>query len=258
MLGLDEVLANHMWLRMRRPFPHVVARNVFTSAFYEELELQLQSVIDRGLSELPAPGRISRNIPGYDAYGLGLDQTAPEPIGVFVSEPWRDLMCDLFDIGRTPYVFAGVHHHAVGSPAGFVHNDFNPVWFPRANGNALQSPDQVRCAYKTGAGSLEPAQKAEVVRGAVVIFFLLNGGWRSGDGGETGLFESRSSDLSSTIVRCPPENNSLIMFECTPSSFHTYLGENRHPRTSLIMWVHRTLDEAIEKYGEDQLERWEL
>jgi hypothetical protein len=254
---LAEILANRAWLRLEQPFPHVVARNVFTPAFYAGLESQLQAILEQGLSDVPAPGRISRNIPGYDAYGIGLDQSAPEPIGLFVSEPWRDMMCDLFGIGRTPYVFAGLHHHAVGSSDGFVHNDFNPVWFPRAAGDALQSPDQSVCAYKTGAGSLDPSEKAEVVRGAVMILFLLNDGWQLGDGGETGLFATREAPTSDPVVRCPPENNSLLMFECTPSSFHTYLGQNRRPRTSIIMWVHRSLDEAIEKHGEERLERWE-
>jgi hypothetical protein len=234
----------------------VVARNVFKPAFYLALERQLRAILGRGLSEVPSPGRLSRNIPGYDAYGIGLDGSAPEPISVFVLEPWRDMMCGLFDIGPTPYVFGGVHHHAVGSGDGFIHNDFNPVFFPRASGDGVRSPDQTVCAYKTGAGSLEPSEKAEVVRGAAMIFFLLNDGWQRGDGGETGLFPARDAKVSEPASCCSPENNSLIMFECTPHSFHAYLGKNRQPRTSIIMWIHRTREEAVERYGEASLERW--
>jgi 2OG-Fe(II) oxygenase superfamily len=259
LLALSEVIANRAWLRIESPFPYVVARDVFTPAFYNALESQLQAILDQGLSDADGSAGIRRTIPGYDAYGMGLDESAPAPIGLFVSEAWRDLMCSLFDVGPTPYVFAGVHHHPIGSRDGFIHNDFNPVWFPRANGSrALQSPDQAVCAYKTGAGSLDEAQKAEVVRGAVMIFFLLNDGWQPGHGGETGLFDTRDADVSNAVTRCAPENNSLIMFECTPRSFHTYLGRNRNPRTSVIMWVHRTLEEAISKYGEARLERWVL
>jgi Rps23 Pro-64 3,4-dihydroxylase Tpa1-like proline 4-hydroxylase len=111
------------------------------------------------------------------------------------------------------------------------------------------------CDFKTGAGSLEPPEKVETIRGAVVIYYLMNEGWQPGDGGETGLFTGR--DPGSLAARRPPLNNSLVAFECTPTSFHAFLA-NRRPRTSIIMWVHRTVEEAVERYGEEQIERWQL
>src|SRR5207244_10936887 len=110
---------------------------------------------------------------------------------------------------------------------------------------------------KTGDGSLLASEKVEVVRGVAVIFFLLNDGWQPGDGGETGLFADRHSAIGEPELRCPPESNTLVMFECTPHSFHAFLGGNRRPRTSVIMWVHRTREDAIAKYGEERLERWQ-
>jgi len=251
-----DVLANCAWLRRRQPFPHIVARNVFKPDFYAALSAQLGGILGGGLSDAPARGRFSRSIPGYDAYGIGLDHTTPEPAAIFLAPAWRDLMCGLFGITRTPYVFAGAHYHAVGSRDGFIHNDFNPVWFLRSCESCIGIPREERCAYKTGAGPAPEEEKIEVVRGAVMIIYLLNDGWRPGDGGETGLFESRQSCISEPDAACPPENNSLVAFECTPHSFHVFLSNRRLPRTSLIMWVHRPLEEAIEKYGEDRLERW--
>jgi 2OG-Fe(II) oxygenase superfamily len=256
MSDLAHIFANRAWLRREWPFPHVTARNVFKSDFYNALALQLTEILDRGLSETPAGGRLSRNIAAYDAYGIGISPRTSGPASTLLSPAWRDMMCALFGIGPTPYVFAGVHYHAVGSKSGFVHNDFNPVWFPRANGDRMQSSEAERCAYKTGAGPLKDPDKIEVVRAAVVILFVSNGKWRSGDGGETGLYSSSHAAVSEPSISYPPENNSLLAFECTPRSYHTFISNVRLPRMSLIMWIHRTMQEATEKFGADHLERW--
>lgn len=256
MADLASVLANRAWLKRVCPFPHIVAYDVFAPAFYIALAEQVREILDRGLSEHPAPDRFSRNIRGYDAYGFGLDHSFPDPLALFLSAEWRDMLSDLLDIGRTPYVFAGAHHHAAGGQNGFIHNDFNPVWFPRALDGAIRIPDQEVCSYKTGEGSLAPHEKTEVLRGAAVIVFLLNDGWKPGDGGETALYASAADDISKPAACCPPRSNSLLAFECTPVSFHSYLANHRLPRTSIIMWVHRPMAEGIARYGEDRFERW--
>jgi len=254
--SLGAVLASRAWLRRGRPFPHVVAWDVFKPDFYAGMARQVRALLDRQLSETPDGERFSRNIAGYDAYGVGLRPGQPGPLGLFLSPGWRDLMCGLFGVGATPYVFAGAHHHTVGSAHGFIHNDLNPVWFPAAGDREIQVPNNQVCAYKTGFGSLAEPEKVQVVRGAAVIFYLLNDGWASGDGGETGLYESPYASITDPAVRCPPENNSLIAFECSPSSFHSFLSNRRLPRTSIIMWVHRALDEAVAKFGAERLEQW--
>lgn len=255
---LHTVLAHRGWLRVSDPFPHIIARDVFTPDFYDQLAGQMSDLLARGLSERPARMQFSRNIPGYDSYGIGFGRgTDGAPIQIFTSACWRDLISRLFGISPTPYVFAGAHHHGVGSRSGFIHNDLNPVWFPRADRDEIRTPDPERCSYKTGTGSLANSQKVQVVRGAAVIFFLLNNGWRAGDGGETGLYETSSDDVQRPCSRCPPIDNSLLAFECTPNSFHTYLSNQRLPRTSIIMWVHRTFEDAVAKFGEKRLERWQ-
>lgn len=253
---LADILANRAWLHRSWPFPHIVARNVFKPDFYAALAAWLDDVLRLGLSDVPGTGQFARNISGYDAYGIGLNRSTPEPAAIFLSPAWRNLMCGLFRVGSTPYVFAGAHHHAPGSKNGFIHNDLNPVWFSRAADAEIQIPQQEFCSYKTGVGPSQESNKVQVVRGAVVIYFLLNDGWRPGDGGETGLYASAQACISEPAVRCPPENNSLVAFECTPDSFHAFLTNQRLPRTSIIMWVHRTLGEAVEKFGEEKLERW--
>jgi 2OG-Fe(II) oxygenase superfamily len=252
----SEVLRGEGWLRCARPFPHLVARNVFKLDFYRALERQIRGILAAGVSETPAPGRFSRNLPGYDAYALGLAPQPADPTGLFFSRPWRQLLAGIWGVSETPYVFVGAHHHSPGSRSGFIHNDFNPVWFPRSQGGRIQTPNQDLCSYKTGAGSLADDQKIEVVRGAALIFYLANDPWRPGDGGETGLYASSEAQIGQPATAWPPENNTLVSFECTPSSFHSFIANNRIARTSIIMWVHRPLQEAVARYGAERLERW--
>lgn len=256
MIALTEILAHREWLKRSSPFPHVAARNVFTADFYAALAARLRAILARGLSETPEPGRFSRNIRGYDCYGIGFELGIPEPLAVFLSLEWRDLLNGIFDIPPTPYLFAGSHHHGPGSGDGFVHSDYNPVWFRRSSEGEIRIPDNTVCTYKTGAGPLPCSDKIEVVRGAVVLFFLLNDGWQPGDGGELGLFASGQSLVSEPAAVCPPINNSLVAFECTPRSFHAFLKNTRLPRTSIIMWTHRPMPDAVSRWGEDRLERW--
>jgi hypothetical protein len=253
---LTEILANREWLRRSSPFLHVAARDVFTAEFYAALAAQLRAILARGLSETPEPVRFSRNIRGYDCYGIGFDLGIREPLAVFLSLEWRDLLNGIFDIAPTPYLFAGSHHHVPGSGNGFVHNDFNPVWFRQSSAGETRIPDNTLCSYKTGEGSLSSSEKIEVVRGAVVLYFLLNDGWTQGDGGELGLFASGQSPVGEPAALCPPVNNSLVAFECTPRSFHAFLKNTRIPRTSIIMWTHRPMIDALSRWGEDRLERW--
>ena len=130
------------------------------------------------------------------------------------------------------------------------------MWFPRSADRRIRIPNNDLCSYTRGAGPLKDHEKIQVVRGAVVLFFLLNDDWRPGDGGALGVFPSAGSSIAEPAFEVPPLNNSLIAFECTPRSFHAFLTNRRLPRTSIIMWIHRTMEEAIERFGADQLEQW--
>jgi 2-oxoglutarate-Fe(II)-dependent oxygenase superfamily protein len=254
-LAPADILANRAWLQREYPFPHISARAVFTPEFYSALSGELAAILRCGLSETPVRDRFSRSMPGYDSYGIGFHQPLDGALSVFLTTAWRDMLCRLFGVGVTPYIFAGAHHHSIGSKSGFIHNDLNPTWFVRAGEKQIQTPDP-GCSYRTGSGPYDAQSKIEVVRGAVMIFYLLNDGWRPGDGGETALYSSAASTITDPPVCYPPENNSLVAFECTPFSFHTFLQNRRLPRTSIIMWVHRPLEQAVEKFGYERLERW--
>src|SRR3954451_12609680 len=85
---LADLLDNRAWRRHTVPFPHIVARDVFTRAAYLDLVVAFQ--------ELWHAGEFTRNMRDYDASGLTFTPSLAAPLDVFVSWPWHELMCGLF------------------------------------------------------------------------------------------------------------------------------------------------------------------
>jgi hypothetical protein len=251
---IASLLGGREWRYRAWPFPHVSAKNVFRHEVYKALAHQLHQILARGVSEISVRDRLSRNIPGYDAYSVDLHHTRHGPLGLFLTDDWRDILNGLFRIPSTPYLAAAAHYHQIGSNSGFVHNDFNPVWFPIAKHGSPQMPHHQLCKHRSDI--LSRSGRITVVRGVAMIFFLLNDSWRPSDGGETGLYVSAYCAVSKPTVRVPPISNSLLAFECTPMSYHAFIHNARTPRMSIVMWTHRPLDEALRKYGAERLERF--
>jgi hypothetical protein len=192
----------------------------------------------------------------YDAYGISFEETIRGALSLFLSRAWHDRINELFGIKGTGHVYAGAHHHKAGSSAGKIHTDFNAVWFPAAARGRITVPDYRLCDYKTGAGPLERSEKRRLYRAVAMIFYLHNDGWEEGMGGETGLFASRTQSLEAPPVRVPPRNNSLLLFECMPRSFHAFLPNPGCERNSIILWTHRRRKDALARWPREQTERW--
>jgi hypothetical protein len=47
-----------------------------------------------------------------------------------------------------------------------------------------------------------------------------------------------------------------LIFECTPVSYHRFCSNRRHPRNSVIMWLHRPWQDAVRRWGEEAIVRW--
>jgi hypothetical protein len=251
-IDLTAVLANRDWVRRDVPFPHVVATDVFKTDFYHSLSAQLLGMLGGG----PEKTRLPRAMPGVDVYGVPFDPSLSGSLAVFLSPAWRDLMCQQFDVSPTPYVYAGAHHHSVGSKSGFIHTDFGAAWYPRNGDGGIQLPNNRLCNYVTGAGELGDAERVQVVRGIVLLFYLLNDGWESGDGGETGLYASDGLPVSEPTGCVPPINNSLVALECSPNSFHSFITNRKHPRTSITVTIHRKLEDAERRFGREQVQQF--
>ena len=253
---LDKILNNRCWLLRERPFPHFVAQDVFVPAVYDQLAGAFQELIDAGTSETPGR-RLAKGMRGYDAYGVNFAPAARGPFRLFASRRWHDLIANVTGVEGTGHMMCGVHHHAVGSSSGKVHNDLNPGWFVDSVG-----PDGVTLArhgvidYGTGALRKPGFVPRPLVRAVAMLFYLNNRPWHPGDGGETGLYQSSRTPVDQPVARVPPINNSLLIFECTPTSFHTFISNTRHPRNTVILWLHRPRAEAVSRFGREAIVEW--
>lgn len=255
---LVNVLANRRWLVCSRPFMHVTSSQVFTDRIYSHMEITFRTVLKRGLSEAPSRNCFSRIIRGYDAYGARLTQDNTNPLTRLLTKEWHDLLASTFDLNVTGDVSAELHHHAIGSHSGSVHNDFNPGWFQyNSDRMSLNLSNNELCQYKTGKTSKENVIPIRRMRALVCIFYLANDKWKSGDGGETGLYQKRDTPVDKPEVAIAPENNSLVAFPITPYSFHCFLKNNRKPRNSVVLWLHREYDEAIAQWGSKAVVDWQ-
>jgi hypothetical protein len=247
---LSELLANRRWVRRAEPFPHVIAQHVFVDEFYAQLHRQFEQIAREH------PEAFTRGIANYDAAAADVEHYADGPLGVFVSREWHDVVAGIVGVAATGDVTAALHHHDPGSRRGWPHNDLNPGWFggrpPASEELRMQNVDGVN--YRTGSRP-DGVPARETVRAVSLLFYLGNGEWQVGDGGETGLFASYDSERAGPAVVVPPINNSLVLFECTPYSLHAFLGTNT-PRNSMVMWVHRDKADAVRRWGEHSIVYW--
>lgn len=246
---LREHLANRRWVRRLTPFPHVVAQNVFTEAFAAALDDHFRWI------EKAHPETFRRDMAGYDASGAQLDNFRDGPLGVFVSREWHDLVAGVAGVRATGDVSASVHHHDPGGASGWPHNDLNPGWFggPPPGPDEIRLPGDTEVDYNHGTRP-DGVSARETVRAVSILYYLANDPWQPGDGGETGLYRHCRADALGAAVA--PVNNSLVLFECTPYSWHGFLSNRVRARNSVVMWLHRDRAEAVERWGGDAIVHW--
>ena len=257
-MELARLIANRRWLRCDHPFPHLRATEVFTPAVYQGLEAAFQEVLARGFGT-PAEGdRFARGIDGYDVYALPFHAGLPQPLHLFFSQPWHDLLAHLLGVHATGDLNGALHHHLPKSLSGRPHNDLNPGWFlSGAQPGVVNLSDNLRCSYYTGHTGAGGPPAHESVRAVACLFYLNNPPWRPGLGGETGLYASPHTRTEEPLVAVPPINNSLLVFECTGRSYHAFLRNPVQPRSSVILWLHRTKTEALAHFGPGAIVGWD-
>jgi hypothetical protein len=255
---LSSALAHRRWWFAERPFPHFHATDVFTPECYRSIENSVQQLIENGLSDEPDFDRLSRNMPGTDAFGWNLPPGANGPLALFYDQKWHELLARLTGVDATGDVSCAVHHHLRGSEAGRVHRDLGVGWFPGASPTGAVNPaDRNCCSYIYGDVKIPGTAVHEAIRAVTMIYYLANPPWKRGDGGETGLYRYATDPVASPSVSIPPVNNSLVVFENTPWAFHAFMTNVRSTRTSVVLWLHRPVDEARRRFGERAFYRWQ-
>jgi hypothetical protein len=250
------VLQSRRWCSRKLPFPYLASQDIFVPAFYDELVAAFQAVLDNGLSEIRTSHGFSRAASGYDAYIHSLPPNIDGPLAFFASRGWHDVLATVTNVKTTDDLSVALHHHEPHSKDGIIHNDLNPGWFvsrPRIDGINLADGDA--CNYNRGTPHASGTTPFERTRAVAMIFFLNNGEWRNGDGGECGLYTTREGSAE-PAARIAPIDNSLVVFECTPHSFHRYMGNGQRTRDSVILWLHREKRDVVERWGERAIVKW--
>ncbi|MEU8895320.1 2OG-Fe(II) oxygenase [Nocardia sp. NPDC048505] len=247
-----ELFAHRRWVRRATPFPHIYVRDVFVEEFYHRLATEYERVRRDRQPEFHV---VSEH---YSADAISLNKLRNGPLALFGSREWHDLIAGVTGVRGTGDIEGAVHHHPPESPRGWPHSDLAPAWFggPAPTAEEIRLPDDT---VDIQTGERESGVEArELVRGVAVMFYLANDpGWEAGDGGETALFahvNGRHDPEPDLLV--PPLNNSMVIFECTPRSWHSFAGGNTHDRNSVVMWLHRPKSEAVRRWGEDHIVKW--
>ncbi len=215
------------------PFPHVVIDNIFTLETYTSLEQIFQENFNKGLSQsITEMDKFHPFDIEYDGYLL----TPPPqhrnktPLSVFYSVAWNMFFSRLFKQPTTFETSLAFHHHPPGDSTGFVHHDFVDKYFDiRA-----RQPNMVIPFDTAPARAIPPHLFLREKRIISILFYLANPPWRSGDGGETGLYTTDQTTLAKSVA---PVNNRLVAFHTSPRSFHAFQS-NTLPRNCIVQWFH--------------------
>ncbi len=255
--GEDAPLAASLtrapWTWCAQPFPHVVARNVFVAA----VQTQLEAAFERVYAEFALRAAAAGNERAARRYDADIVPFTKEHLGMFpvlLDAAFHRVLARVLDVRATGDVDGGIHHHAPGSATGWVHNDLNPGWFAPSD-RAVNLPDHARSGYKSGR-ALDGTMPVMRVRAAALIYFLGNGPWQDGDGGETGLYAREQQRVGEPSKRIAPADNSLLLFRCTPHSYHAFLSNVRRARRSIILWLHEDVSAADARWGRGSLVGW--
>ncbi len=237
------VIANRSLVLKEQPFRHIILDNFFTPDFYRALCNAFQRQIDAGIAETFTLQKFSR-FSHYDAYYWTLPPQSGWPLTFFYTPAWRDYFSAMFHVPLTDDVNAEFQHHLVNSQSGFVHNDYNPAFFPDRPADGKMNPFYYQCAYY---GKAAQQGVRERVRSIAIIYYMNNPLWSEGDGGETGLYDHSSASVP--VQRVAPINNRLLAFACSPDSPHGFLQNRRSVRNSFNMWFHGDKATAMTRFG---------
>jgi len=241
MKRIAELNPKGEWCVYQRPFRHIRAERVFRTDVYQRLESAFLSLKNADEAEF-------RQGTGYDALILAMRQNLASGFAPLFERRWTDFLAGLVDLPQSAQIDGALHHIPAGSRSGWVHNDFCSGWFNAKSKGDTIFPDRGKCDYFTGTPKAPGFQPKEFVRAATMIFYLHNDDWKQGCGGETGLYEASHAGAGE-MCAVPPVNNSLLLFECSPHSYHSLIANPGSHRNSIILWLHSSVENTEARWG---------
>jgi hypothetical protein len=242
----EELSPSGEWWIYERPFRHIRAQGVFRTDVYERLEAEFLEIRDRADGCAEPAFKKARS--AYDALILTMHQQLASRFAPLFERRWIDFLAKLLSLEPIPQIDGALHHIPVNSRSGWVHNDFCSGWFNRLHRGEIIFPDRRNCDYFTGTAKSAQVKPQEFIRTATMIFYLTKDEWKDGCGGETGLYAS-SRGREGEMSAVPPISNSLLLFSCSPHSWHSLIGNPGCPRNSIILWLHSSVENAQARWG---------
>lgn len=234
------------------PFRHVVIDNYLNSNTHDAIRQDFNKLLAHGITQLPDQNRLAK-MPGYDCYNWVFPRDVTAPMDHFYSAEFMAFCRETLNIPFTAEVNAQINHHPAGCRSGIWHTDFIHCYHTQdpTNHSGIR-PWYFGCNYQSGmpvAGGSD-ARILKRVRALTFLYYIDGDDWTQGDGGETALgYESPFDNEVALFSAVAPLPNRLLMFECSPHSFHRMLGNNRLPRSLIIGWLHCTPEYAVQKHG---------
>jgi 2OG-Fe(II) oxygenase superfamily len=246
-----------VWWEHEIPFRHFRATQVLNSTDYQSIASEFSQVL-QDVTGNPKHSYMVSKASNYDALIVGMNKRLSARFKPFFETTWIKTLSQLLGMPFLARIDGALHAHPINSKTGWVHTDFCSAWFDesakRPEGELL-FPDRSRCEYFTGKTRASGVIPKEYARVASMIYFLCNDGWQEGEGGETGLYGAAHPGPYRQVGMAPPVNNSLLLFECSPHSFHSFITNRVRARNSLILFLHSTVEFAESRWGASSLQR---
>ncbi len=250
-MSVPLVSGGENWWEHRVPFRHFRAEGVLSSSDYLAIASAFTEILDSTEGRSKGRHRMSRTTEGYDARMLPMDNSLSLAFSPFFEDRWIKSLFELLGLPFLDRIDGALHSSPKGSRSGWIHTDFCSAWFDESieSPSPMVFPNRSRCDYFTGRRRSENVVSKEYVRVATLIFYLCNDGWTDGDGGETALYDSCKEVSDTKIDLVPPTNNSLLLFECSPHSYHRFVKNPGCTRNSAILWLHGTIEYVESRWG---------
>jgi hypothetical protein len=253
-IRLADLLAGSKWSKRTSPFPHIYVHQVFVAPVYDQLSAAFGEILARSAPDRRHASGLVYFGDTFDAYLMPFRPSFTGALSLFISRAWVDLLAKVTGVDATYDVNGALHYHQTGSKDGFIHKDFSSCWFidnPRPDG--VNVSDNNLCNYRSGKTSVAGATPQERIRAVAMLFYLNNARWSAGDGGETGLYRTGHDPIDKPAIVIPPINNSMLIFECSPHSYHSFISNRHNPRSSVALWLHRKKADAVAKWGGESI-----
>lgn len=235
------------------PYKHIVIKNFLKEEVYNKMCNKVE--------ELIAPTAAAQKYATGEVYNARIASLSFKEMNdgydFFGSPEWKKCVSNLFNIAFDKLVNISLHYHKAPSKPGWVHADFSICSY-----NDDPEKDIIigsnGAIYSDDTANRQPASTKALRRVACLYYFNNKTDISPFDGGGTAIYDATGGRVVKTI---PPVNNSIFLFEISPTSYHTYTGA-KFDRTALVHWFHSSISQYLHEKRDEidikkvKFDRW--